>query len=410
MKKNIVKLWALLLTLFVPKVAEYRAKLKELSEQRADLQEEMQAIIDAAKGETRAMTDEEQTKFGELEKKIKAIDATIEAEERAAKINKKSQNTAKKDDEATVEERAFENYIKRQCGLPVEVRAGEQNLDMTNNGAIIPTSIANRVITKVSEICPILAGATRFSVKGTLKVPVYGKSGAGSDHDINVAYQSEFTDITADVGQFTSVDLSGFLAGALSLIGKSVINNGEVNVVDFIINEMAKQIALFLEKELLNGSDNYVAGALSTTTTLNAGSTSAISADNLIDLQAKIPTAYQAKACWTMAPATFTAIRKLKDGNGQYLLNPWFGGETPYQLLGKPVYVSDNMPTIASAKKAVLYGDYAGLAVNFRENVSIQVLLEKYATMHAVGIVSWFEFDSDVIDNQKLAALVMSAS
>lgn len=409
MIKIIVKLWAFLLALLVPRVPEYRAKLKELSEQRADLQEEMQDIIDAAKGETRAMTDEEQTKFGELEKKIKAIDATIEAEERAAKVSKKTQTT-KKDDVAAVEERAFANYIKRQCGLPVEERAGEQNLDMTNNGAIIPTSIANRIITKVSEICPILAGATRFNVKGTLKVPVYGKSGAGSDHDINVAYQSEFTDITADVGKFTSVDLSGFLAGALSLIGKSVINNGEVDVVNFIINEMAKQIALFLEKELINGSDNYVAGALSTTNTLNAGSTSAISADNMIDLQAKIPTAYQAKACWTMAPATFTAIRKLKDGNGQYLLNPWFGGETPYQLLGKPVYVSDNMPTIASAAKAVLYGDYSGLAVNFRENVSIQVLLEKYATMHAVGIVSWFEFDSDVIDNQKLAALVMSVS
>ena len=138
----------------------------------------MQDIIDAAKGETRAMTDEEQTKFGELEKKIKAIDATIEAEERAAKVSKKTQTT-KKDDVAAVEERAFANYIKRQCGLPVEERAGEQNLDMTNNGAIIPTSIANRIITKVSEICPILAGATRFNVKGTLKVPVYGKSGAG---------------------------------------------------------------------------------------------------------------------------------------------------------------------------------------------------------------------------------------
>lgn len=411
MRNLLTRIFMALIALFAPRVAEFRAKMKELTEQRADLQDEMQAILDAVKAETRAMTEDEQKKFDEIEKKIKAIDTTIEAEERAAKINKARQSATNNDDDVKVrEERAFANYIKRQCGFAVEERAGEQNLDMTNNGAIIPTTIANRVITKVSEICPILAGATRFNVKGTLKVPVYGKSGAGADHDINVAYQAEFTDITADSGKFTSVDLTGFLAGALTLIGKSVINNGEVDVVNFIINEMAKQIALFLEKELLNGTNDYAEGALSTTTTLNAGSTSAISADNLIDLQAKVPTAYQAKACWTMAPATFTAIRKLKDGNGQYLLNPWFGGETPYQLLGKPVYLSDNMPAIGSGNKAVLYGDYSGLAVNFRENVSIQVLLEKYATMHAVGIVSWFEFDSDVIDNQKLATLVMSAS
>jgi HK97 family phage major capsid protein len=246
-----------------------------------------------------------------------------------------------------------------------------------------------------------------FNVKGTLKVPVYGLS--NTTHDIAVGYQAEFTDITADVGQFTSVDLTGFLAGALSLIGKSVINSAEIDVVTFVVNEMSKKIALFLEGELLNGTTDKAEGALSTTNNLNAGSTSAISADNLIDLQAKIPTIYQADACWTMATATFNAIRKLKDGNGQYLLQSNFSQDFPYAILGKPVFLSDNMPAIGSGKKAILYGDYRGLGVNMRENISIQVLLEKYATMHAVGVVSWFEFDSDVIDNQMLATLTMSA-
>jgi HK97 family phage major capsid protein len=383
-------------------------ELKKLQEQRADLQAEMETILNSAKAEERAMTDEETAKFDDLEKQIKAIDGTIEREERARNMENKKPVVTEVEERAEIEERAFANYIKSHCGLPVEQRAGEQNLDMTNNGAIIPTTIANKIISTVQEMCPILAKATIFNVKGTLKVPVWGL--ANTTHDITVGYQTEFTDITADSGKFTSVDLSGFLAGALSLIGKSVINNGEVDVVGFIIKEMSKKIALFLENELLNGTDNKAAGALSTTTTLNAGSTSAISADNLIDLQAKIPTAYQGGSCWIMAPATFTAIRKLKDGTGQYILQPDFAGDTPYRLLGKPVYLSDNMPTIASAAKAVLYGDLSGLAVNFRENISIQVLQEKYATQHAVGIVSWFEFDSDVIDHQKLATLVMSAN
>jgi HK97 family phage major capsid protein len=246
-----------------------------------------------------------------------------------------------------------------------------------------------------------------FNVKGTLKVPVWGL--ANTTHDITVAYQAEFTDITADSGKITSVDLTGYLAGALTLIGKSVINNAEVDVVTIVVNEMAKKIALFLEGELLNGTSSYATGALSTTTNLNAGSTTAITADKLIELQAKIPTVYQKGACWTMATATFTAIRKLKDGNGQYILQSDFTAESGYKLLGKPVYLSDNMPAIESAAKAVLYGDYSGLAVNMRENISIQILQEKYATQHAIGIVSWFEFDSKVIDNQKLATLTMSA-
>ena len=76
-----------------------------------------------------------------------------------------------------MEERAFESYIRGACGDgSVQVRAGEQNLTMGNNGAIIPTSIANRIITEVRDICPIFARATMYHVNGTLKVPVWGKA------------------------------------------------------------------------------------------------------------------------------------------------------------------------------------------------------------------------------------------
>lgn len=386
--------------------------LKALIEKRNGKVVEMQALLDKAKSEERAMTEEELTQFNNLEKEIKDLDATIEAEKRAKDIE--IINDSKKDDKAeeraVAEERAFANYIRRQFGMAVEKRAGEQNLDMSNNGAVIPTTIAKRIITKVQELSPILARATRFNVKGTLKVPVWTKAGAGSDQDITVGYQTEFTDITANSGKFTSVDLSGFLSGALTLIGKSVINNADVDIVNFVINEMSRKIAAFLDKELLNGTADKATGALATTTTLNAGSTSAISADNLIDLQTKIPTVYQVDACWVMHPNTFTALKKLKDGNGQYLLQSDFSSAMPYRILGKPVHLSDNMPTIASTAKAILYGDLSGLAVNFREDISIQLLQEKYATQHAIGIVSWFEFDSNVIDHQKLATLVMSAN
>lgn len=387
------------------------ANLKALIEQRAELQTQLEALVNTADTEQRAMNTDEIENFDELEQKIKNIDATIEREERAKnmepKITKPTDEQIEERAEV-IEERAFLNFIKKECGLPVEMRAGEQNFDMTNNGAVIPTTIANRVISAVKEICPIFEKATIFSVKGTLKIPVYGL--ANTTHDIAVGYQTEFTDITADAGKFTSVDLTGFLAGALTLIGKSVINNSEIDVVSFIVAEMAKKIALFLENELLNGTPDKANGALATTTNLNAGSTSAITADNLIDLQAKIPTAYQANACWTMNPATFTAIRKLKYADGKYIVQDNFTGSTPFTLLGKPVYLSDNMPTIASAEKAVLYGDYSGLAVNFRQKIEMQVLNEKYATQHAIGIVAWFEFDSGVYDHQRLATLTMSAA
>lgn len=378
--------------------------LKALLEKRAEYQQTMDSLVNTADTENRAMTEEEVAQFDAAEKELRAIDETIAREERARSITKKTAPTTE-EERAAAEEQEFADYVMGKIG---EMRAGEQNVTMANNSAIIPTSIANRIIKAVKDRCPILRGATVYNVKGVLKVPVWGK--ANSTHDIAVGYQTEFTEITADSGKFTSVDLGGYLAGALTLIGRSVENNGSFSVVDFIVNQMADEIASWIEGQLLNGTGtNAAQGALNTTNVKTAAAAAAITADELIDLQSQVKQAFQANACWTMHPETFAAVKKLKDRNDRYLLQDDITGAFPYRLLGKPVHLSDNMPKMATGNKAILYGDYSGLSVNFRENISIEVLREKYATMHAIGVVSWFEFDAKVTDSQKLAALQMAA-
>lgn len=380
---------------------------KKLVEQRNAKLEEMKKLVEVAETETRSLNEEESNKFAELEKEVRSLDATINAimaqrelESRDYKDKTPEEKTAEE-----VETRAFECYIRGQ-----ETRAGEQNVTMGNNGAIVPVTIANKIINAIKDISTVFSRATMYAVKGTLKIPVYGN--ANTTHNITVGYQEEFTELTADAGKFTSVDLGGYLAGALSLIGKSVINNAQVDVVSFIVTEMARRIAIFLEHELLLGSGSSAAQGIATgcTNTLTTASATAITADELIDLQAKVKQAYQSNAIWIMSNNTFTAIKKLKDSEGEYLLQKDFTKEFPYTLLGKPVEVSDNMPDIATGAKTVIYGDMTGLSVNMREGIEIQLLQEKYATQHAVGVVAWFEFDSKVSDNQKLAVLVQKAS
>ena len=306
-----------------------------------------------------------------------------------------------------IELRQFADYIRGRVSN-METRDGEKTLNLSDSqGAIVPVSIAQRIITQVVESSPILAGATRYNVKGKLQVPVYGDN---SDQNITVAYQTEFQEIQDNAGKFTSIDLTGHLAGALSLVSLSLINNADIDLVSFVVKEMGKRIALFLEGELLKGTSSKATGALSSTNVMAAGSTSAISADALIELQANVPTVYQKDAVWVMNPATFTAIKKLKDGAGDYMLQKVFAEGFPYRILGKPVYLSDNVPTIASNALAVLYGDLSGLSVNFHEGIDVQILREKYITQHALGVIAWFEFDSKVTESQKLAVLKMTAS
>ena len=203
-----------------------------------------------------------------------------------------------------MEERAFENYI---LGV-TENRAGEQNLTMGNNGAIIPQGIANRIIDKIRDICPILSGAEMYHVKGTLKIPKW--TVANSTHDVTVGYATEFQEVTADSGKFTSIDLSGYLAAALVLIGKSVENNSEINVVDFVISKIAEKVSAFIEEQLLSGTGSSQAqGILNCANTVTAANNDKITVDDLIELQGAVKQAYQQGACWTMNNDTFTAIK-----------------------------------------------------------------------------------------------------
>lgn len=384
------------------KVAEFRATLKSLTEQRNDKAAEMQALLDKAKSETRAMTEEEMTKFNAIEKEIASIDDTIKAEERARILNLNVVDDKKKAEvRAELEERAFENYIRGK----VEERA-DVNLTTSDNGAVIPSSIANKIIKKVVDVCPIYQLATRYNIGGTLSIPYYDETAQA----IAMAYATEFTELESTSGKFKSIELKGFLAGALSKVSKSLINNSQFDIVNFVINAMAEAISNWIEKELLNGTADKIEGLSGVTQKITAASATAVTADELIDVQEAVPDVYQAGAIWIMNRKTRTAIRKLKDGQGNYLLNKDATAKWGYTLLGKDVYTSENMQEMAAGKNAIFYGDMSGLAVKLSEDINIEVLREKFATQHAVGVVGWIEVDSKVENAQKISKLVMESA
>ena len=67
------------------------------------------------------------------------------------------------------------------------------------------------------------------------------------------------------------------------------------------------------------------------------------------------------------------------------------------------------MEDMGAGKVAMFYGDMSGLATKFSEEMEIQVLNERFATQHAVGVVGWLEFDAKIEDAQKIAQLKMHA-
>ena len=379
---------------------------KELLEKKNNLITRAEEVLNTAKAEKRELTDAEAQELAEIRDNVRRIVKTLGIKREFDELENREPDTKEetKDDKEKAkieaEERAFEAYIR---GTDGNVRAS--NLTFGDNGAVIPQSILNKIIKRSYDISPILDRSSKYNVKGKLTIPYYDES----SNAITVSWATEFQELESNVGKFDNIELTGYLAGVLCLISESLINNSQFDIVAFVIDEMAYHVSRFIENVLLNGSGS-VEGLSTLTNSMTAASSSVITSDEVIQLQARVKDLYQGPAIFIMSVNTRTALRLLKDEVGRYMLQDDITAPFGKVLLGKPVYVSDNMSDMSAGATAIYYGDMSGLATKFSEVMSVRVLREKYATQHAVGVVGWLEFDSKVENAQKIAKLVMAGT
>ena len=365
--------------------------MKALIEKRNSLIEEVNTLFAKAETEVRSFTEEEDARYAELIKEIEGLDKMIERSKRSfvPMAEPKTVEPVQADPKETQEAKELRMFAE----LVRENRAGE--MQKSTNGAVIPETIANRILDKVKEIAPLYALATKFNVKGKIDFPV--ANGA-----ITTAYADEFTALTSSAVTFTKRQLDGFLVGALSKVSISLINNSQFDITSYVVNKVAESIALFLEAQIIKGTkaggkmlgilqdDSGVVGKVETVAELPT-------ADEYIAIQAEVPQANQAGCRWLVSKKTLLAMRQLKDENGRYFLQNDLTQGFGYTFLGKPVMVSDQMED-----NAVIYGDFSAVYINVHEDISIKVLQEKYADEHAVGVVAWLEMDAKPVEEQKL--------
>lgn len=388
-------------------------ELKKLMEQRAAKQAEMKAMLDKAGAEERALNKEERESFDKLESEIRDLDGTINAiqAQRDIELNApkdeaeddkgESEESAESTDEA--EERAFADYIR---GNYDEIRSAV-NMTKGDNGAVIPSSIANKIIEEIIDICPIFADADRYNVKGSLSIPYYDEGTSA----IQMEYADEFTDGESKSGKFLNITLTGYLGRAICDVSKSLINNSQFDIVSFVVKRMALAAAKFIEGELLNGTDDKIEGLSTLTPSVVTADKSKVTVEELIDLQESIPDAYQSNAYWIMNKKTRTAIRKFKTAEGEFILNRDLNSRWGYTLLGKDVYCSDAVAELGTASKDVIfYGDMKGLAVKVSEDINIEVLRETQARRHAVEVLGFVELDAKVQNAQMVSKMTTKAS
>ncbi len=381
-------------------------ELKELNEKRDELLGEMEQLTNEVKLKKRAFTEEETTKFESLRTQVEEIDKTVETIEKARSLQRIEQPKIPETDMTNEDGQEAEEELQMRAFANVIRNRADKNITKTDNGAVIPKTIANKIIDKVKDISPLFRDAEKYNVKGIVSIPYVDEA---SDN-IKVAYAPEFTDLEAKDAKLMSIDLTGYLAGVLTKVSVSLINSADRDLVAWVISKMAAAVAEFMDKEILVGTSGKITGLSTATNVRTAKAADKITADELITLRNSLKSVYQSGAYWVMAPDTLTAVQKLKDNNGRYLFNDDIVEGFSGKILGKPVYTTDQAPEMAAGKNAIFYlNPAAGLAVKLVED-SVQVLREKYATQHAIGVVAWVEADAKVQNQQAVAVLKMATA
>lgn len=376
--------------------------VKEMIENRNNKVAQMEKVLDTAKAENRMPSDEETAQFQNLKGEVEELDRTIAMYDDMSKMGMRPVPSDKPElTNAEKDHKIFENAIRGIVNTDTPTMPADAK-------ALIPTTVWNEIISQVIEISPVFAMADRYNISGNLVLPKYD----AKNSSIVMQYADEGT--TAESGKvvISQITLGGFLARCLAKISKSLINNSNFDIVGFVEAKMAQAIALYFEHEILFGTDNKVEGlkGIAEDMTVTTANATKITSDELMDVQDKVIDNYQANSVWIMNRETRNAIRKLKDNEGDYLLNRDFTAKWGYTLLGKDVYCSDAMDKMLAGKTAIYYGDLSGLAVKVSEEANMQVLTERYAEEHLLGILAFVEWDAKVADTQKLSKLVMASA
>ena len=266
----------------------------------------------------------------------------------------------------------------------------------TEGGYLVPDEYEKTLVESLEEenlfrkIAKVITTSS-----GDRKIPVVATKGTAS-------WVDEEGTINESDDAFSQVSIGAYKLGTLIKVSEELLNDSVFNLESYISKEFARRIGNKEEDAFFNGDGvgkpigifNATGGA---EVGVTAASSTAITADELIDLFYSLKAPYRKNAVWVFNDATIKAIRKLKDNNGNYLWQPALTANTPDTILGRPVFTSSYVPTIAAGAKTIAFGDFSYYWVADRQSRSFKRLNELYAATGQVGFVATQRVDGKLI-------------
>ncbi|AEG61752.1 phage major capsid protein [Desulforamulus ruminis] len=398
------------------------SKILELREKRAKAWDAAKAFLDSKRGADGLLSAEDVATYEKMEADVVNLGKEIDRLERQqaldAELNKPvntpitgkpgQPNPENKTGRASDEyKRAFWNAMRSKAAGYEVLNALQVGTD-SEGGYLVPDEFERTLVEALQEenIFRTMAKIIQ-TASGDRKIPVVATKGTASWVDEEGA-------IPESDDAFGQVSIGAYKLATMIKVSEELLNDSVFNLESYIAREFARRIGAKEEESFFIGNGtgkptgifNATGGAELGVT---AASATAITVDEIMDLFYSLKSPYRKNAVFVMNDSTVKAIRKLKDGNGQYLWQPSITAGQPDTILNRPVKTSAYVPTIAAGAKTIAFGDFGYYWIADRQGRSFQRLNELYAATGQVGFKATQRVDGKLILSEAIKVLQMKA-
>jgi HK97 family phage major capsid protein len=398
-------------------------QILDLREKRAKAWDAAKAFLDTKRGDDGTLSAEDAAVYDKMEASVVNLGHEVERLERQAAMDMEmNQPTAQPmmvkpgmGEHEVKTGRGSDAYktafwrVLRQKSVPHEVFNALQIGVQSEGGYTVPDEFEHALVEALQEE-NIMRGLVHVikTSSGDRKIPLVTTKGSAF-------WVEEEAAISESDDAFGQITLSAHKVGSMIRISEELLNDSAFDLATYITREFARRVGAAEEEAILTGDGSHkptglLHASLGAEPGVTAAALAAITADELIDLQHSLKAGYRRRASYIMNDATVKLLRKLKDGNGQYLWQPGLLLGQPDTLLNQKVLTSNYMPLPAAGNAAILYGDFSYYWLADREGHSLQRLNELYAATDQVGFKITQRVDGRLILREAVKTLTLKAS
>ena len=397
-------------------------QILEMREKRVNLWNAAKAFLDSRRAEDGTLSLEDAATYEKMEADVVRMGKEVERLERQEMLDLEFDRPTSRPltsapetlNSKTKVGRASDEYktafwrSMRDKTVSFEVLNALQIGSDSEGGHLVPDEYERTLVEALQEqnIFRSFAHLIRTS-SGDRKIPVVTSKGTASWIEEEAPY-----DESDDA--FGAASIGAYKLATMIKVSDELLNDSVFDIAGYIAKEFARRIGAAEEEAFIAGNGTgKPTGLLHATLGAQVGVTTAaataVTFDEVMDLFYSLRSPYRRQAVFLMNDSTVKALRKLKNGAGDYIWQPSITAGTPDKILNCPVYTSAFVPVIASAAKTILFGDMEYYWIADREGRKFKRLNELYAPTGQVGFLASQRVDGKLILPEAVKVLQQKA-